>query len=135
MKRIIFLLAFSLTAVSHQALGDSARVNGSVDCSSWCRAKDMEIVGTIDSSTYEKFKRLIDNVHETALREKKRVHLALEMVVLNSPGGSVEAAMAIGRIMRKERLEAMVPFDSQCDSACVLIYAGAASRVSAGKVG
>jgi ClpP class serine protease len=73
----------------------------------------MEIVGTIDSSTFEKFKRLIDSVHERAVREKKDAQTALALVSLNSPGGSVSAAMAIGRILRKERLTAIVPFDGE----------------------
>jgi ATP-dependent protease ClpP protease subunit len=137
MNRIIVSLALLFVATSYQALAQSARVGGRVDCSSgfWCKPNDMEIVGTIDSSTFEKFKRLIDGVHERAIREKKEAQLALELVGLNSPGGSVPAAMAIGRILRKERLTAIVPFDGECYSACVLIFAGAVSRMNAGKVG
>jgi hypothetical protein len=91
----------------------------------------MEIVGTIDSLTLEKFKRLIDGFHDRARREKK--DLNIRPVALNSRGGSVAAAMAIGRILRRERLQAIVPFDGECYSACVLIFAGAVQRT--GKVG
>jgi ATP-dependent protease ClpP protease subunit len=137
MNRIILPLAFLFVAVSHQALGESARVGGSVDCiyEYWCSAKDMEIVGTIDSLTVEKFKHLIDSVHERAARERKDLHLTHTSLGLNSPGGSVAAAMAIGRILRKERLEVIVPFDGECYSACVLVFAGAVWRMNAGKLG
>jgi hypothetical protein len=131
MNRIILFVA-----VSHQALGESARVGGSVDCSSgyWCSAKDMEIVGTIDSLTVEKFKHLIDSVHERAARERKDVQLTHISLGLNSPGGGVAAAMAIGRILRKERLDVIVPFDGECYSACVLVFAGAVWRMNAGRL-
>jgi hypothetical protein len=103
MKRIILPLALLFVAMLHPALAESARVGGTIDCSSgWCSPKHMEIVGTIDSSTFEKFKRLIDSVHERAVREKKDAQTAHGLVSLNSPGGSVSAAMAIGRILRRE---------------------------------
>jgi ATP-dependent protease ClpP protease subunit len=54
---------------------------------------------------------------------------------INSNGGDVAAAMAIGRLFRKER--AWIEVDGVCISACVLILAGAVERVvsSSGKVG
>jgi hypothetical protein len=73
LRRIILPLTFLLIAMSHQTLADSARVGGSVDCDSsiLCFA-NMEIIGTIDSPTFDKFKGFIEGVHERALREKKR---------------------------------------------------------------
>ena len=72
MNGIILILAL-IVAAWHPARADTARVGGTVDCSSgfWCTTKDLAIVGTIDSSTLDKFRRLIDNVHERASREKK----------------------------------------------------------------
>ena len=72
MKRIILPLALLFVAMLHPALAESARVGGTIDCSSgWCSPKHMEIVGTIDSSTFEKFKRLIDSVHAGFSRERR----------------------------------------------------------------
>jgi len=45
---------------------------------------------------------------------------------INSRGGDVAAAMAIGRILRRERAHLMV--DDYCISSCVLILAGAVDR-------
>jgi hypothetical protein len=99
MNWIVLPLALLFIALPYQARGEPARVGGSVDCNSthWCSPKDLEIIGGIDSSTFEKFKRLIDNVHDRAVREKKGAHLALELVTLNSPGGSVTAATGARR--------------------------------------
>src|SRR5262249_50434011 len=69
-----------------------------------------------------------------AIRESKKCSEA-STIFLSSPGGSVAAAIAIGRILRKERLSVLVPYDGACYSACVLIYAGAVTRVVAGKLG
>jgi hypothetical protein len=57
-------------------------------------------------------------------------------VDLNSNGGDVDAALKIGRIMRKTiAMVAVVPPNSICASACVFVLAGAANRIVTGKVG
>ena len=118
------------------ARSETARVGGSVDCSGvWCEVKDLEIVGEIDAATIEKVKRLFDESYERAVREKKASLSVGQIVSLNSPGGSITAAMAIGRILRRERLLAVVPHSGVCHSACVLIFAGAVQRMNAGKLG
>lgn len=53
---------------------------------------------------------------------------------LNSPGGSVDAAMKIGRIARKEEIQTLVI--KECFSSCVFIMAGSVNRiVFQGKIG
>ena len=47
---------------------------------------------------------------------------------LDSPGGSVSAAMEVGRLLRMNRMTAFVDPYASCLSACVLIYAGAVAR-------
>jgi ATP-dependent protease ClpP protease subunit len=54
---------------------------------------------------------------------------------INSPGGSVSAAIAIGRMFRRERNHLQVNENSVCISACVLILAGAVERPVSGVVG
>jgi hypothetical protein len=57
-------------------------------------------------------------------------------VKLNSPGGDVRVAMALGRILRKERRSVVMGPDEQCVSACVFVLAGAVDRgVYSEKVG
>lgn len=57
-------------------------------------------------------------------------------VSLNSIGGDVGAALAVGRMLRKEDKSAIVGPDNVCISACVLLLAGATHRaIMGGKVG
>lgn len=49
-------------------------------------------------------------------------------VKLESEGGDVYAAMAIGRMFRKARVHAMVEWSGKCLSSCVLLLAGAVNR-------
>lgn len=129
------LLVSSFVAAPYQAArGEPARVIGSVDCTAFCFL-DIQIIGQIDSSTVEQVKRLIDERHERAIREKKGIGTGIEMISLNSPGGSVTAAMAIGRMVRKERFTVTVPVSGVCHSACVLIFAGGVTRANLGKLG
>jgi len=132
----LLLLLLFIVAPYQAARAETARVDGRVDCTSSCRVTDLEIIGNVDASTVEKIKRLFDESYERAAREKKRVSsVPGEIVDLNSPGGSVPAAMAIGRMLRKERVLVVVPAGGVCYSACVLIYAGGASRMNFGKIG
>jgi len=56
-------------------------------------------------------------------------------ISLDSPGGDVQAAIEIGRILRKENRDAVVDRNAVCASACVFALAGAPYRLVAGKVG
>jgi hypothetical protein len=49
-------------------------------------------------------------------------------IVLDSPGGDVNAAMAIGRLLRRVQGTAVVPPRATCASACVLVLAGGVNR-------
>jgi hypothetical protein len=56
---------------------------------------------------------------------------------LESPGGDVDAAISIGRVLRSLQVHAQVGPDRSCVSACVLLLAGATTRSIAtkGRVG
>ncbi|MHB1401348.1 MAG: COG3904 family protein [Thiobacillus sp.] len=56
-------------------------------------------------------------------------------VSLDSRGGSVDAAIEIGRNLRKIRAIATMGEDNVCFSACVFILAGATQRLIGGSVG
>lgn len=51
------------------------------------------------------------------------------VIDLNSRGGSVQVALAIGEIVRERGFAAQVDRDASCMSACVYILAGASTRI------
>lgn len=50
-------------------------------------------------------------------------------VDINSEGGNVEAAIKIGRIIRREALNVIVGNNAQCASACIYILASGVNRI------
>lgn len=51
------------------------------------------------------------------------------IVTIASPGGNVDVAMNIGRIIRAKAWAVTVPDDGQCASACVLLLAAGVQRI------
>jgi ATP-dependent protease ClpP protease subunit len=49
-------------------------------------------------------------------------------VEINSPGGSVDASMALGRLLRGKETLIFVSDDGECASSCVFVLAGAEDR-------
>jgi len=56
-------------------------------------------------------------------------------VILDSSGGSVAAAMAIGRLLRKHQAKALLDREASCVSSCTLVLAAATTRMVYGRVG
>src|SRR5262245_53108070 len=50
------------------------------------------------------------------------------LIKLNSRGGDVRAAMALGRILRRHSVTVVMGPDDECVSACVFVIAGAVER-------
>jgi ATP-dependent protease ClpP protease subunit len=50
------------------------------------------------------------------------------LVLLNSPGGSVDAGIALGRLLREHSMPAAVEVNAECASSCVFALTGATSR-------
>ncbi len=65
----------------------------------------------------------------------KQLELEENRLWLDSPGGDMDAAMDMGRILDRNTVAAFVDKNSSCLSACVLVAMGAESRVIGGKVG
>ena len=129
------VVALLVADMPRAASARSAIVVGAVDCSSIpCELRDAKIDGDINSSTVEKVRRLLELTHDAAVQHKTDADFAWGFE-LDSQGGSVAAAMAIGRLFRKERVWVTVPYWAQCHSACVLILVGAVNRLIFGKVG
>lgn len=54
---------------------------------------------------------------------------------LSSHGGLIAEAMDIGNFIADKSINAIIPLDGQCYSACVLVYAAAEMRGHLGKIG
>jgi hypothetical protein len=52
----------------------------------------------------------------------------IKTVVLNSPGGSVTDALAMGRLIREKRFATEVEAGKYCMSSCPLVFAGGVDR-------
>lgn len=59
----------------------------------------------------------------------------LRMLMLNSPGGDVQSALSIGRMVRALGMTVIVPPGAECLSACVFILAAGVDRIPKGRVG
>jgi hypothetical protein len=106
-----------------------ATVSGSVACSGDAVGLDINIDGEIDAKTVESVARLFDRYHRRDCDKRNVSDWSDAYGVryeINSRGGSVAAAMAIGRIFRREH--AWLAVNHECISACVLILAGAVDR-------
>lgn len=57
------------------------------------------------------------------------------VLVIDSPGGDVQAAIEAGRILTKRNWAVLVRQGNICTSACVFLLASAAERIVAGQVG
>jgi hypothetical protein len=93
----------------------------------------LQINGEITEATVSQLEGFIDKTRRKADATKSA--FSLFSVELNSPGGSVDAAMAIGRIMRKNEAGTFVNRGAICFSSCVLILAGGSFRSFEGKIG
>ncbi len=100
-------------------------------CSSIARAGSVSlpgyhiifIDGDIDASTLTEFRVLVAQIDGWG------------MVRLNSPGGDLESAISIGRIVRAQSLGTDVAHQDSCASACIFILAAGVDRSAYGKIG
>jgi hypothetical protein len=70
-----------------------------------------------------------DEAHFLSSLSKLRRGGTIE-VHLNSPGGSVLAAMKIADIVHRAGLTTQVPYRATCASACVLVFAAGVTRIA-----
>jgi hypothetical protein len=79
-------------------------------------------VGTIQPGTAKTFQAEV---------EKRGGYV--KTVVLHSPGGSVQDALAMGRLIRQKNFATEVENGTYCASSCPLVFAGGAERRAADK--
>jgi hypothetical protein len=93
----------------------------------------IQISGEITDDTATGLENAISRVRNMA--EASQYTFTFLSVELSSPGGNVDAAMKIGRILRKEGPIVDVKSGALCLSACVLILAGGTTRGLDGTIG
>lgn len=131
------LMAFFLVALPFQAAPagviEEQRYGPTCNASTRACQLKVKIIGEITVADFDDVKRLVDQTR----REAQRHNLEFDppYLKLDSPGGDVTAAMAIGRLLRKEQAFAHIEPEAICYSACVLVLAGATGRNMQGRVG
>jgi hypothetical protein len=70
-----------------------------------------------------------------SLRKKGRQKIAGDVVSFASSGGEVDAAMELGRMLRKLGVATAVAAGDQCLSSCVFAFMGGDRRTVAGRIG
>jgi hypothetical protein len=79
----------------------------------------LELTGVITPGTYERFEAEL----------KKRAEY-VRTIVLNSPGGSVQDALAMAKLIRERGFETLVGENGLCASSCPLVFSGGVKRVA-----
>ena len=88
----------------------------------------LKIEGRIKYEDDLQFQRILDEIKSDGYKIK------LNSVVLNTAGGSPSAAIAIGKIVRKEKLNTYVGPKQRCGSACIYILSSGIIRMAYGEV-
>jgi hypothetical protein len=83
------------------------------------------ITDTITKHDGEEFKSVMQELS----------HQSLLMVTLNSSGGDVDAAMLIGRLIRKLYGRTDIRLHEKCYSSCALIFIAGVMRINLGELG
>jgi hypothetical protein len=122
MPRLLFLTLACFFAPSLYA-GVALTKNAEGD------AYTLRITGEISELVLAEFQQVLNSVQSS----QKKIHL--NMVHLNSQGGSDRVGMELGREVRKRGLNTLVSRDAICNSACVYIFIGGIERYSFGKFG
>ena len=88
----------------------------------------LKIEGRIKYEDDLQFQKVLDEIRSDGYKIK------LNSVVLNTAGGSPSAAIAIGKIVRKENLNTYVGPKHHCGSACIYILSSGSMRMAYGDV-
>jgi hypothetical protein len=88
----------------------------------------LNIEGRIKYEDELQFQKVLEEIKSDGYKIK------LNSVVLNTAGGSPSAAIAIGKIVRKENLNTYVGPKHRCGSACIYILSSGIIRMAYGEV-
>jgi len=128
-------LAATLTAALLQAIGSHAATGSpasiatpsrwwTLDCREAC-VFTVRIRGALDASRLQLVRRALERRDRVARSLGREVALRADV---DSQGGSVFAALEIGRLFRRERASLLVAENASCISACVFLLLGAVER-------
>ena len=135
MKSALFVTAMIVLMTTRMAWAEGVQTTWS--CSKVTDEKtcsfDITIRGEITSGTLEDTKKALIDRQEMLARGGGSNDWWL--VHVDSPGGNVQAAFDIGRLLRSVDAPVEIGANQQCVSACVLILAGATHRNIIGRVG
>jgi len=92
----------------------------------------LSLTGKIEPGDTAKLLRQVELAESTISKNVAPARVAL--LFLESPGGSMAEAMAMGRLIRGRQISTQVAKGDTCASSCVLILAGGVMRVPAGNV-
>jgi len=92
-----------------------------------------EISGVITEADQREVKAIADRL--VAATTTRAPFVPTQFFMLNSEGGDIEAAIGIGRQLRRIGASTLMWDGSQCLSSCVFILAGATRRTIAGRIG
>lgn len=124
--RVVCGLALALCAAGYPASHARAEVRLHIGVGD--AQPSIIVTGRIDLFTLYSFVRVMGDPRLHGIKQP--------LVKLDSEGGSVTAAMAVGRIIRDQGYATEVPRGSECLSACVLIFAAGSERfLSTARVG
>jgi ATP-dependent protease ClpP protease subunit len=134
-KTAIFAITMIVLTAARMAWADDvqttwscSKVKGEKTCSF-----DITIQGEITPATLDGVKKALVERQEMLSREGASNDFW--MIHLDSPGGDVKTAFAIGRLFRSVDAPVGIDTDKTCVSACVLLLAGATHRIINGRVG
>src|SRR6266496_4086355 len=122
---ILRQLMYSLLLFSTIAFGASVDVDTSNDDASG-RYTSIFYVGEIESKDVQ--------IIKSALERSRRAGMTQVRIFLNSTGGDVDAAIAIGREIRNAKASTWIPSMFSCASACVFVLAAGVDKFVYGAV-
>jgi hypothetical protein len=125
------LIAVGLSALSFPAVGDVRSIYSeqSANVVSYAR---IEISGMITKADVAKLVKVIPYAIESSVAKKNNRGFARPVVLLNSPGGDLNAAMEMGRILRQHFSWTMVISGAECSSSCIFLLASGVVRSAFG---
>jgi hypothetical protein len=92
----------------------------------------LSLTGKIELGDTAKLLRQVELAESSISKSIAPARVAL--LFLESPGGSMSEAMALGRLIRGRQISTQVAKGDTCASSCVLILAGGVKRVPAGNI-
>ena len=127
-----FLIQLVILLICSPAFSGTLTVNNA-NISQNCSDNTIDFVGEIRTSDSFEIEKVINELKKRyGAKDCTNGWLAIRF---SSDGGDIYEAIAIGKILRTNKLRAIVPLMSQCNSACVIAIAGAIRKDSIGSIG